>query len=289
MASTYYVQSSPFNSSPPRPRQQQQQQQQQLQKRKMSLTQTYYLAHTARGKLSREAARADHDLRLLVGHANLLDSLMLELANAEKEQERWFNRSVNSATKSSQDERPSHIRWADNLVEEPEEDWSSEEDSDAESDMSDSDLEEEDMTVHTASATPFRRPPSPVAIITEQEVSDSESDTDEEEEEEDEDFEFEFEDLALRRSPSRQSPPELLEDLDDDSEEDTTPPSPPQSAYDDFTSSEKEPSVSTMALYHDQHPAKRAELALPDSEQSPMFGQGYYVSSRLQGTMIPAY
>lgn len=210
---------------------------------------------------------------------------MLELANAEKEQERWFNRSVNSATRASQDEKPSHIRWADNLVEEPEEDWSSEEDSDAESDMSDSDLEDDDMTVHTASATPIRRPPSPVAIITEQEVSDSESET--EDEEEDEDFDFEFEDLALTRSPSRQSPPELLEDLDDDSEEDTTPPSPPQSAFDDFSSSE-EPSVSTTAIY-DQHPAKRAELALPDSEQSPMFGQGYIVSSRLQGTMIPAY
>lgn len=48
----------------------------------MSITQTYYLAHTARGKLSHEAAQADHNLRLLVGHANLLDSLMLELAEA---------------------------------------------------------------------------------------------------------------------------------------------------------------------------------------------------------------
>lgn len=51
----------------------------------MSVTQTYYLAHTAWGKLSSGAARADHNLRLLVGHANLLDSLMVEPAEAEQE------------------------------------------------------------------------------------------------------------------------------------------------------------------------------------------------------------
>ncbi|KAH8661827.1 hypothetical protein BGZ61DRAFT_593629 [Ilyonectria robusta] len=54
----------------------------------MFITQTYYLAHKARVKLSSEAARADHDLRLLVSHANLLDSLMLELADTEREQEK---------------------------------------------------------------------------------------------------------------------------------------------------------------------------------------------------------
>ena len=60
-------------------------------KNNMSITQTYYLAHKARTKLSREAAPPDHDLHQLVGHANLFDSLMLELADAEREQERWFN------------------------------------------------------------------------------------------------------------------------------------------------------------------------------------------------------
>jgi hypothetical protein len=251
----------------------------------MSITQTYYLAHTARSKLSKEASRADHDLRLLVGHANLLDSLMLDLANAEKEQERWFNHTVNSAATPSE-KKPSHIRWAESVVEDPEEDWDSEEDSDIESDMSDdSDLEEEDLAIHTASATPFRRAPSPVAIITEQEVSDSDSDSDADETEDDDDLGG----FILTRSPSRQSPPELLEDLEDDSEEDSMPPSPPpQSSLDDF-SSEKELSVSTASVYRDQHPAKRAELELSDSEQSPIFEQEYYVSSQLQGTMIPAY
>lgn len=89
------------------------------QKKKMSITQTYFLAHSARGKLSREAARPDHDLRLLVGHANMLDSLMIDLANAEQEQERWFNRSVVGADAEEEDE-PAH---PDIIVEEPESDW----------------------------------------------------------------------------------------------------------------------------------------------------------------------
>ena len=37
----------------------------------MSLTQSFYLAHSARRLLAKEAAKADHDLRRLVGHANL--------------------------------------------------------------------------------------------------------------------------------------------------------------------------------------------------------------------------
>ena len=39
-------------------------------KQKMSLTQTYYVASTARSKLGREASKADHDLRRLVGSAS---------------------------------------------------------------------------------------------------------------------------------------------------------------------------------------------------------------------------
>lgn len=57
---------------------------------KMSITQIYLLAYRARSKLSQEAAQADYDLRLLVGNANMLDSLMINLANTEQEQERWF-------------------------------------------------------------------------------------------------------------------------------------------------------------------------------------------------------
>lgn len=88
----------------------------------MSITQTYFLAHSARGKLSREAARADHDLRLLVGHANMLDSLMIDLANAEQEQERWFNKSLSGAREEEE------IKHEETIVEEPEADWEAESD-----------------------------------------------------------------------------------------------------------------------------------------------------------------
>ena len=37
----------------------------------MSITQTFYLAHKARGKLSSEASRQDHNLRLLVGKSDI--------------------------------------------------------------------------------------------------------------------------------------------------------------------------------------------------------------------------
>ncbi|KAI5295826.1 hypothetical protein KEM52_000114 [Ascosphaera acerosa] len=55
---------------------------------KMSLTQIFFLAYSARAKLSKAASQADHDLRLLVGHANMLDALMLDLNEADQAQRR---------------------------------------------------------------------------------------------------------------------------------------------------------------------------------------------------------
>lgn len=247
-------------------------------KKKMSITQTYYLAHTARSKLSKEAARADHDLRLLVGHANLLDSLMLDLANAEREQEQWFNNTVRNATKKAQ---PSHIRWADTIEEESMEDYSEEEDDSdlSDDDYSDYDEEEdeekfEDLTaLYTAAAVakPLRRAPSPPALISVDELS-----SDEEEEEEEEE---EVARLTLTRSPSRhnsppaQSPPELLDDLSSD-EEDSMPPSPEEPTMDAFSSTQN-------------HPAKRDNALLTDTESQSMFEEHDFIHH--QGTMIPAY
>jgi len=224
----------------------------------MSVTQTYYLAHTARRKLSKEASRADHDLRVLVSHANLLDSLMLELSTAEKEQERWFNQTVSTANKPLPEK---HIQWADSIVEDPEEDWDAEEisddsDSDSDSDLSDDDSYFEESSIYTASLTPLRRTTPPV-IITQQEVSEDEEEDDEEDKES----------LALTRSAPH-SPPELLEDLSDDSEEDVAPPSPPQPTFDIFNQS--------------QHPSKRAELTITEREDE-------YISPHGAGTMIEAY
>jgi hypothetical protein len=88
-------------------------------KNNMSITQTYYLAHKVRAKLSYEAARPDHDLHLLVGHANLLDSLMLELADAERQQERWFNQSVSGA--ASDEATARNGQWLDSMVQQAQE------------------------------------------------------------------------------------------------------------------------------------------------------------------------
>ncbi|KAJ5133525.1 hypothetical protein N7448_001449 [Penicillium atrosanguineum] len=237
------------------------------QQKKMSITQTYYLAHTARKKLTREASRADHDLRLLVGHANLLDSLMLDLADAEREQERWFNQTVSGASKASQEE-PRHIQWASTstVVEEPE-DYEHEDASDLDSDLSDSDeddsdFDESDFVINTPVR---RRAPSPVAPI--EPLLEEEDDTD---------SDFEYDDaedlgeLSLTRSPSRQSPPELLADLDDSSEDEATPPSPDEPTLEAFD--EKEASATTNPL---------------EGSQAHLFESGFYVSQ--ESTMIEAY
>ncbi|PLB48931.1 hypothetical protein P170DRAFT_475264 [Aspergillus steynii IBT 23096] len=238
------------------------------QQKKMSITQTYYLAHTARKKLTREASRADHDLRLLVGHANLLDSLMLDLAAAEQEQERWFNQTVSGATKTTPDAEPRRIQWAETVVEEPEEDWDADDLSDVDSDVSDDDSDLSEDEYEPTLYTPVRRrAPSPVAVIREKEV--------EEDYETDSDSEFEYDDaedleeLTLTRSPSRQSPPELSLDLDEESEDDSMPPSPPQPTLDSFS----------------EKGVQNTEIPLSDAE----LDQGYYISNPPQNPMIEAY
>lgn len=51
-----------------------------LSKERIWMQGTEYLARMARGKLINEARQLDHDLRLLVGHANLLDRLIIQLS-----------------------------------------------------------------------------------------------------------------------------------------------------------------------------------------------------------------
>jgi hypothetical protein len=176
----------------------------------MSLTQTYYIAASARSKLGKEACRADHDLRLLVGHANLLDSLMIELQDAERQQEQWFNQTMAKASKT---EEPRHIQWADSIAEELDED--------DEDDVSDSDSDNEDD--FDMIPMPRRIAQSPVQIST-MEVDDDDS-------EDDDDFYDDMEDdseLALTRVPSQsQSPPELT--FEEESDDESPPTSPPQS------------------------------------------------------------
>lgn len=173
-------------------------------KQKMSLTQTYYIAASARSKLGKEACRADHDLRLLVGHANLLDSLMIELQDAERQQEAWFNQTMAKASKA---EEPRHIQWADSIAEELEEE---DDDSESESECED-DFDMVPLPRHIAQA--------PVQITT--------MELDEDDEEFYDDMEDDS-DLALTRVPSQsQSPPELV--YEEDSDDESPPASPPQS------------------------------------------------------------
>ncbi|KAH7162499.1 hypothetical protein B0J13DRAFT_536163 [Dactylonectria estremocensis] len=201
-------------------------------KKNMSITQTYYLAHKARSKLSREAAQPDHDLRLLVGHANLLDSLMLELADAEREQERWFNQSVRGASNT----KDRHVQWADNAIAEEDE---QEYDSDS-SDSDDYDSEDEDIEMTNAvSARPAK-----AVIPTIGHIDDMEED----------DLEEDYAQLELVRTHSHStSPPELVEhDFSDSSDDDSMPPSPPQPALADFDQKDaKKQSQQDGTIYQD--------------------------------------
>ena len=217
----------------------------------MSIHQTYVLAHQARNKLTIEASRPAHNLRLLVGHANMLDSLMLDLADAEKEQERWFHQTFSRAHESSKETSGKRrIQWVDTIIPEEEEEQDTSMDSpfdtttDSDSDISDSDSdydEEDDNEIMSIGyASPARRAATPPAeiTITTAEV-DAEQDSDEDEEDEDEDEELEDEDsedgaLALVRVRSHShSPPELLhEDFDSsESEDESAPPSPEQAIF----------------------------------------------------------
>ncbi|KAI2777723.1 hypothetical protein F4815DRAFT_284183 [Daldinia loculata] len=231
-------------------------------KKIMSVTQTYFLAHKARAKLSNEAARPDHNLRLLVGHANLLDSLMLDLAEAEREQESWFNQSVRGATPKAEER---HVQWADNVA--AEDDW------EADSSDSDSDSDEEDEDVEMADALPLRRiashtvlpPTSPQLHL-----------MDEDEDEDEDDFENDDEDydaLSLTRSPSHSitSPPELEHDSDS-SEDEAMPPSPPSASIPTFSEKQRESTVTTEYLDSRQEDE--------EDNKNDFYSEGYYLPPR---------
>jgi len=240
-----------------------------LKRKAMSITQTYYLAHTARGKLSSEASRADHNLRLLVGHANLLDSLMLELAEAEQEQESWFNQSVKGATKS--EESPKHIQWADTIVEEPEEDWEAE---DADSDSSDDGDYDADEDMGLNDIIPLRRVPSN-NIVSQREV-------DSEDEIED-DGEEDFEGLALTLSPSHSVQPPELDHDSDSSEDESMPPSPPTTVMPSFSEKQRQ-QIATTSFYSKSQP----QASIPVSEQQQFFEEGFYLPQRNTPGLISA-
>jgi hypothetical protein len=232
--------------------------------KKMSVTQTYYLAHKARAKLSREAAQPDHNLRLLVGHANLLDSLMLDLADAEREQESWFNQSVRGASQAKSEEK--HIQWADSIPEQAEDEW------EADSSDSDSDEEEEDEDIEMADAVSFRRVPSNSTVAP---ASPQLEDLEDFEEDDEEDYAA----LTLTRSVSHAaSPPELDHDSDS-SEDESMPPSPPFAVLATFSEKQRE-TITTTAYYN----SKEDE----EDHKADFYDQGYYLPPRNPARLVSA-
>lgn len=219
-------------------------------KQKMSLTQTYYIASTARTKLGREASRADHDLRVLVGHANLLDVLMVELQDAEREQEAWFNESLRKANKQSKPEQPRHVQWIDTIAEEL--DAASDTDSD-----SDDEIYEENTVV---------APTSQSYQVSSREVSEDEDEDDLQDMEYDEEH-------ALSRIDSH--PPELTHEDSDDSEDESMPGSP--------NSSELE-----FTQYQPAQPIKTTPYTNKMDQQDHYLEDSIIIQQR-PGPMISAY
>lgn len=238
-------------------------------KQKMSISETYSLAHAARAKLLKETSRPDHALRMIVGHANLLDSIMLELADAEREQEHWFTQSVLSSEDKSAD-------WP-NAVEEPAHDWAAE---DAESDSSEcsDDGSEDDELELSVQTIPMPTRPAPFINVTSIEVDDDFAEY--------EDDEAESGDLALVRVPSH-PPPDLLHDSDDDSDGDSMPPSPPQQLIHDFTDEERK-AISTTSYYDQRKSARQRAANAPSLDVPSLFDEDYFLPGR-ESTTIAAY
>lgn len=217
-----------------------------------SITKTYYLAHAARNKLAYEASRADHRLSRLVGHANLLDSLMIRLSRADEEQIRYQQLYL-AAQKSMEESRSAqHIQWADCVVEEPEEDWQS---SDADSSDSDSDYDSDEETEMEADMVSLRRVP-PHKILPVMQYPDDGDD-----------------DYEVVESPHHSYSTQLpeLDNDSDSSEDDLMPPTPTTIML---------PTLQTQPAKTDCADSDPPTSVIPLSEQQAFFDEGFYLPPR---------
>ncbi len=152
---------------------------------------------------------------------------MLELQDAEREQEAWFHQSVRTASKP--EER--HVQWVDSIPEIDEE-----EDSEDEEDGSEVDEEE---FAQLAAPRRIRTPPVDLssAVFEDEMEYDEDSDDDE---------------LSLTRVASKHSPPELTMDDDEDfSDEDDECPSPEEIALE--LSEKQRQQIATTSFYDIKH------------------------------------
>jgi hypothetical protein len=104
-----------------------------------TLSETYFLAARARSKLTREASRQDHDLRVLVSHANLLDNLMDSLAKQRAAQKAQYAKAEPKVSFAI----PQPHREPDVQVIQEEDEYEEEYDPEYEESSSDEDSEEE--------------------------------------------------------------------------------------------------------------------------------------------------
>ncbi|EEQ31967.1 conserved hypothetical protein [Microsporum canis CBS 113480] len=233
----------------------------------MSLSQTYFLAQVARQKLLHAARQADRDLRVLTAHANLLDSLMAELSEAENEQEHWFNQSVSCAN-ASNDIQVTHREDPPSGF-----DFDSEDEDDYEDDECDSDCScssgsssgsgEDVVFVLDVHNRASRIKPPFTSLY---------DDMDEDEDEETDYLHYTRDDI--------QQPPELLQDPDDESDDECQPPSPKRNSFDYFAASSSTPGkILTSSVI-----GKRAEVAQDDdNDDMPLLGYCFSPSSVLLG------
>ena len=182
------------------------------QRARVSLTETYSVATTCRAKLGKEANRADHELRRLVGHANMLDTLMEALMEAEREQEGRINALLRGAAKPQQLQK---IRWIDTIAEELEEDNDSDSDNDSTDDSNDERKDNENFTLpsHMAKSPPPK--PWTEYLTTQDDLSDDDDD----DEDDDVDECANDAELTLQRWPSKLHVPALTHDGDDSDSE----------------------------------------------------------------------
>ena len=196
---------------------------------------------------------------------------MADLADAEREQESWFNQTVKGAAKASEEPKAKHIQWVDTVPEEAidEEDW----DAEASDDESDSDDEEvsyaQPMSLHRHNAS---------TTVTAMEI-------DEDEDTEDDD-EFD-EGLTLTRTSSNH-PPELLHESDSESEDDSMPPSPeaPELHLDSLSLKQRQ-AIATTSFYP-SIPAKSDAAPLTASERDSFLDEGFYIPQRQQQEFVGA-
>lgn len=186
----------------------------------MSRVQTLYLAHVARQKLALEASYDDLDLRVVVGHANLLDNLMMYLATTEQEHEPKQEQTRVAHFNQSRQRQLNTIN-TNSLAELDGEEEQAE-------DLSDDDDSTDDETEfhHIDSKT-----------VATSELSDTDSDDQAEEE------------FALVRTKSHHSPPELFHDCESEPDEIRTKShhSPPELFHDSESEPEEGPESPPIA------------------------------------------